>query len=534
METTSCDRLLANLIRVVATLWLISSCVVINAGPVGIGWTPHGADTTAGYVAPDGHLILFDGGATGWTLRPGVFPHALVPGGPIVLMPESVSDAWPTVIAVSPTNKLLRIVNGGPPQILLPSQSFPVGAFLELVQNGPHRLVIGVSGTGDLWSVDPTTNVGHQISSPMEAFPFGASVTAVAAGSQYHVFAVDHFGTLHYYFGNGGAWSSVAIAGGLIPGTPVAADVFPIGLPPAQKLNVAAIDAAGNLVMWSKPAGLPWLPPAVIATGQSPGAPLKLGASAFGPMISTINAGGNWNVWIHDPVGGWASHSMGPGFFVGAPIAFAPAVGTFFTIDPLGRLVCANWTGAAWSTGYAIPSLTFTPKLIRREFVPNPPFPPANVTLINSGTDPLIVQIVDLFDPRQPSEETIPAASDLQISLARESGGTLEETFLAPGPGGILLEQKASHPIPPEQRFTLTIWSDKETYKVLPFKDAPKGAPKSVTEGFSRRSQVSLGVLPIAPGELLRDGEQFDLVQIAKRLKNPGAVAHFPKPTSQP
>ena len=55
-----------------------------------------------------------------------------------------------------------------------------------------------------------------------------------------------------------------------------------------------------------------------------------------------------------------------------------------------------------------------------------------------------------------------------------------------------------------------------------------------MTEGFSRRTQVSLGVLPVAPGELLRDGEQMDLVQIAKRLKNPGAVVHFPKPVDQP
>ena len=521
-------------ISVLVIVWMTAACATLHAGPVGIGWASHGAETTAGYVAPDGHLILFDGGATGWTLRPGAFPHALVPGGPIALLPESVGDAWPTVVTVSPTNKLLRIVNGGPPQVLLPSQSFPLGACLELVQNGPHRLVIGVSGTGDLWSVDPTTNIGHQINSPMETFPFGSSVSAVAAGGQYHVFAVDHFGTMHYYFGTGGVWSSVAIAGGLIPGTPVAADIFPIGLPAGQKLNVAAIDPAGNLVMWSKPAGLPWLPSAVVATGQSAGAPLELGASAFGPMVSTICAGGNWNVWIHDSVGGWGNHSMGPGFFVGAPVAFAPGVGTFFTIDPLGRLVCANWNGGAWSTGYAIPSLTHTPKLIRREFVPNPVLPPANVTLINSGTDQLVVQIVDLFDPRQPPEETIPAGSNLQISLARESGGMLEEKFLAPGPGGILLEQTASHPIPPEQRFILTIWSDKETYKVLPFKDAPKGAPKSVTEGFSRRSQVSLGVLPIAPGELLRDGEQFDLIQIARRLKNPGAVVHFPKPVSQP
>ena len=97
-----------------------------------------------------------------------------------------------------------------------------------------------------------------------------------------------------------------------------------------------------------------------------------------------------------------------------------------------------------------------------------------------------------------------------------------------------MIEQTASHPIPPEQRFTLAVWSDKETYKVLPFKAARKGAPKSVTEGFSRRSQVSLGVIPVPPGELLRDGEQMDLVQIAKRLKNPGAVVHFPKPVDQP
>ena len=104
MQTTSCDRLLVKWARVVPTLWLISSCVVLNAGPVGIGWTPHGAETTAGYIAPDGHLILFDGGATGWTFRPSVFPHALVPGGPIALMPESVGDVWPTVITVSPAH----------------------------------------------------------------------------------------------------------------------------------------------------------------------------------------------------------------------------------------------------------------------------------------------------------------------------------------------------------------------------------------------------------------------------------------------
>jgi hypothetical protein len=383
-------------------------------------------------------------------------------------------------------------------------------------------------------SVDPATNIGHQVNGALESFPFGASVSAVNDGSQYHVFAVDHFGTLHCFSGAGGVWASVALAGGLIPGTAVAADVFPAGLPPGPQLHVAAIDPTGDLLLWDKAPGFPWSPPTAVAGGQAPGTPLEIGHTPFGPMLSTISPGGNWNVWIYEPMGLWTNHLVGAGFSPGAPIACAPAVGTFFTIDPLGRLVCANWTGSAWSTGYAMPSLAYTPQLVSREFIPNPDLPPASVTLINSGTDPLVVQIVDLFDPRQPPEEKIPAGGQLTLTMERESGGTLEEIFLAPGPGGTLIEQTASHPIPPEQRYTLALWSDKETYKVLPFKKARPGAPKSVKEGFSRRSQVSLGVIPVVPGELLQDGEQFDLVRLAAQMKNPGAVIHFPKPQSQP
>ncbi len=58
------------------------------------------------------------------------------------MLPQAAGDLWPTVITVSPANNLLQIVNGGIPQVLLPAQSFPMGAHLEHVQNGPHRLVL--------------------------------------------------------------------------------------------------------------------------------------------------------------------------------------------------------------------------------------------------------------------------------------------------------------------------------------------------------------------------------------------------------
>ena len=179
-------------------LWvLMLLCGSVHAGPVNIGWTPFGGVTTAGYVGPDGKLILFDGGSPTWTVRAVPYPHLLVPGAPIVLLPQTAGDTWPTVIAVSGGNKLLQIVNGGSINILLPAHNFPVGASLEIVQNGAQKLVLGVTGTGDLWAVDPATNTGHQINSAAESFPFGSVVSAVAAGGQYHAFAVDHFGTMH-------------------------------------------------------------------------------------------------------------------------------------------------------------------------------------------------------------------------------------------------------------------------------------------------------------------------------------------------
>ncbi len=146
---------------------LAASCV---AGPVGIGWTPFGAKTTAGYVAGDGKLLLFDGGAPGWTLRPAPFPHLLVPSAPIALLPQGAGMSWPEVITVSSTNKLIRIVDGGPVGVMLPALTFPVGAHIEVVQNGAQSIAVAVTGTGDLWYVDPATNVGHKINGPAETF----------------------------------------------------------------------------------------------------------------------------------------------------------------------------------------------------------------------------------------------------------------------------------------------------------------------------------------------------------------------------
>ncbi len=69
MQMNFLCRWLAGPFHLVAFCFWILSCAAANAGPVGIGWTPHGTLTTAGYIAPDGHLNLFDGGVAGWTCK---------------------------------------------------------------------------------------------------------------------------------------------------------------------------------------------------------------------------------------------------------------------------------------------------------------------------------------------------------------------------------------------------------------------------------------------------------------------------------
>jgi hypothetical protein len=509
---------------------------VFGAGPGSIGWSPDAGSTVAGYVDSQGKLNIFKGSSGTWKKNPLNYPHQFFPGSPIAFLPRD-SATFPAVVTVvgagEPTGRLKIFLDGGFPGDLCPELTFPAVTHLDVIRHSGDEVAAAVDVQGNLWEINLTTSKRQMISPPVPGpsgmFPPGAPVTLASNGPVLHVFAVDREGSLTEFIRKGVAWHKLPnhMDYGYLPGSSVSACQGSVGLP--GEIRLAVVDGTGILRHWSFVGGL-WSA-YEITSGLQPGSSIEIGQTPFGPMISSITPSGEWRVWIQAVPPVWTETMIGPGFLPDAPIAFASTAGTFFTLDAPGRLICASWSGTQWNVDYALPEVYWTPQLISRRIVPNDLLPPAEVALVNAGSDPILIQVVDEFRPRAPQEIRIPPGQQVTTMLERDAGAVLEEVYLAPGPAGTLIERTETLPLPPRPRYSLVAWSDKVTYQYI---DRRKNKPKGAPADFDRRSQVSLTVISVPPGDLLEEGDQFDILRLAKELKNPGAVRWFPKPQSTP
>lgn len=496
-------------------------------GPGGIGFLSGTAGATwAAYIGSDGRLKCFYGTPGKWKSRDVKLPIALIPSAPLVM--HDTLGAWPGILTIGSSGRLLLITDGTIVTPLATTLLFPPGTHVEYLHYGakPHAFAIDVQGR--LWDIDLNASSGTMVEPAPGAFPPGAPLAVLMNGTIPVVTAVNQSSVMVAYTRLPGNWSPATVGAGFMPGTHIAAAEMMIG--PVPQLHVAAVNWAGQMQLWSK-VGAVWSATTVPTLPLTPGSPVEIGPSTFGPILSAIGADGVWHAWTFGPPAVWTDVSIGPGYAMGGPLAMIPGSGTLLTIDALGRLVVASRGTAGWSVSYALPAFDYMPQLLSRRVIPNVELPPAQVTFANPSEDDLIVQIVDQFQPRQPEEIRIKKQSEATRSLARDAGGTLEEVYLVPGPLGTLIERAQRSPIPPQQRYTLVAWSDKVTYRYI---DNRKEKPQGALPSFDLKSHVSLGVIPVPPGPLLQDGEMLNLPMIAKQTNNPGAARFFPQPNSPP
>lgn len=438
------------------------------------------------------------------------------------------SGAWPGILTIGPMGKMLSIIDGSVVQVVVPPVNFPPGGHVEYLQIGPQGHAFSVDTQGRLWDVDVETNSAVLVEPAPGAFPPGASLAVLMDGTFPVVAAVNNASVMLAYGRTALGWVPVPVGAGFTPGTHIAAATLTTSL--GSEVHLAAVNWAGQLQLWTK-VGASWTVSTIPTVLLAPGSPVEIGHSSFGPLLSAIGADGIWHAWSYALPGGWSDTAIGPGYTLGAPLAILPERGTLFTVDAMGRLIVADFDARGWNVCYALPSMDFTPQLVSRRVIPNPDLPPAQVAFLNSSEEDLILQIVDQFEPRQPEEIKIPKRSEATRQLARDPGSTLEEVYLAPGPAGRLIQRMQTYPIPPQQRYTLVAWSDKVTYRYV---DNRKSQPQGILPSFDLKTHVSLGVIPIPPGPLLRDGEILDIPAIAKQTNNPGAARFFPQPVSPP
>jgi len=496
-------------------------------GPGGIACLPGaGGNAWAAHIGSDGRLRCFLGAAGAWKHRSIPLTAPLVPGAPLTMFPTT--GVWPGILTVAPSGRLISILDGSSVQAVSTSVTFPPGAYVKYQRIGPHGHAFAIDTQGRLWDIDIETRIGVLVEPAVGAFPPGAPLTVLMDGPVPVVAAVNNASVLLAYGRLPGGWSPTTVGAGYIPGTHVAAANLTTTGP--VRAFLTAVNWAGQLQLWEK-SGLNWTLSTIPTVALAPGSPVEIGHATFGPLLSAIGSDGVWHAWSYVIPGGWTDAAVGPGYSLGAPMAILSDLGSLFTVDTMGRMMVAWFDAKGWHVSYALPSIDFTPQLVRRRIIPNPELPPAKVALMNPSEDDLIVQIVDQFQPRQPEEIKIPQRGEAVRSLARDAGGRIEEIYLAPGPVGTLVERTETYPIPPQQRYTLVVWSDKVTYRYI---DRRKNKPQGATPSFDLKTHVSLGVIPIPPGSLLGDGERVDVPEIAKRINNPGAARFYPQPVAPP
>lgn len=513
---------------------------VFGAAPGGLDWSMLPAQPKmAAYVDHQGNLVFFNETAGAWKKSSHPFSHQLLPGTPLKLISRP-GMLFPGVVAVLPGQKhkgnalgtLCLLQADLPPVNLCPGVTFVTTTSPDIVTHGNREYVVAVDSSGNLREIDLLDFSVRSVTSSAPNLPGmflpGSPVSLWSAGGALHAFLVDRDGGLLHFHRAGPVWAKPyeTLDHGYLPGSHVA--VFGQGAL-TNPIEIAICDGTGELRHWSHAKSM-WHVE-TIATGLVPGGPIDAGWTAQGPMISAVTPGYGLQVWRYETPAGWAVTPIGTGYLPASPISFLPQAGEILAFDAAGRLTCAHWNGQLWNVHRILPMLDFTPQLVSSQVVPGASLAPVEVTLVNTGSDPLLIQIADEFRPRPPKEIRIPANSEIQVTFERDPGAWLEEVFLAPGPAGTLIERTERQPIPPRQRYSLVAWSDRVTFQYIDRrKNKPKGAPPNV----EKRSHVSLGVIPVLEGDLLEPGDRIDILAAVQETRNPGAVRWFPKPQTQP
>jgi hypothetical protein len=447
-----------------------------------------------------------------------------VPGAPLLLV-ESQGSRIPIAISVNSAGELVEYVHGLGTRLPRAGRwpKFPPGAYLARGKGRVEGQFHGVDREGRLWDLRWRDGTATPVDRRRGAFPPGCPVASLSHIDQ-QLYGVDRQGTLVCYRrADGDPWSlPQRVGNGFVPGGHVALTRFAVSSGPWD-IGAASVDTTGRVLLGRSANGA-WDWETVSQVRLPPGAPVGLDSPADGISLIGIDPRGRMTQWRRH-TRGWSPQEIAVGFHPGAPVWIHPAGPRCFAIDRRGRPLAARWLSGRWRCAVCCPGFSFAPHLVSRSVRPNPPLTSANIEFVNHHNEELVVRIMDKRRPGKTNELRLLPDESWSYQIDRDSGGVWQEVYQVPSGFGGWVEQVQQFPLPPQVLYEIVLYANRTTSVYFDRTTNKSDVPDSV-----QKSLVSIGVFPIPPGDLVRDGERIDVYQEAKARGNPGAAAWFGKP----
>jgi hypothetical protein len=172
-----------------------------------------------------------------------------------------------------------------------------------------------------------------------------------------------------------------------------------------------------------------------------------------------------------------------------------------------------------WPTTPLVPAVQPLYRSVSQNVIPNPPLAPANVALSNSHKETLILLVADLRNGGTSRKLRIPRGATERITMDRDNGATIVETFEVRSNYGDWDRREFRTPVPPAPIYDISVYEEFLQSIAI---DATGTSPNPIEDiNYQPRS---IGLVLVPPGSALPDRVTLDPYRMAEAANNAGAV----------
>jgi hypothetical protein len=190
-------------------------------------------------------------------------------------------------------------------------------------------------------------------------------------------------------------------------------------------------------------------------------------------------------------------------------------IGNGLQLAPINYSPYQQW----WPVAPQLPVVQPLYRSVSQNVVSNAPLEPARVVLQNTHTDTIIVLLTDLRGGGGSKKIRIPSGGSEAVSLDRDSGATIVETFEVRSLNGFWERSESRIAVPPASLYDVSVY---EVFLQSIAIDRTGSSPNPIEDVNYQPRSIGLFVIP--PGNQMANNGVLDVYRTANAARNPGSV----------